>query len=50
MNRDFISASQPEVREMRQIELDEQSAVILDLRGCVNGTLQEARALLTVSR
>ncbi|GAB3006009.1 M14 family zinc carboxypeptidase [Streptomyces pseudoechinosporeus] len=41
MNRDFITASQPEVRAMRQIEIDKQPAVMLDLHGYVNGTLIE---------
>lgn len=41
MNRDFVTASQPEVRVMRQIEIDKQPAVMLDLHGYVNGTLIE---------
>ncbi|MEV0633974.1 M14 family zinc carboxypeptidase [Streptomyces sp. NPDC050619] len=41
MNRDFVTASQPEVRAMRQIEIDKQPAVMLDLHGYVNGTLIE---------
>ncbi|AVH58923.1 MULTISPECIES: M14 family zinc carboxypeptidase [Streptomyces] len=41
MNRDFVTASQPEVRAMREIEIDKQPAVMLDLHGYVNGTLIE---------
>ncbi|MEW1723210.1 M14 family zinc carboxypeptidase [Streptomyces sp. NPDC093109] len=41
LNRDFITASQPEVRAMRQIAVDKQPAVMLDLHGYVNGTLIE---------
>ncbi|MET7735951.1 M14 family zinc carboxypeptidase [Streptomyces sp. NPDC005402] len=41
LNRDFVTASQPEVRAMRQIEIDKQPAVLLDLHGYVNGTLIE---------
>ncbi|WP_210586696.1 M14 family zinc carboxypeptidase [Streptomyces sp. GESEQ-35] len=41
MNRDFATASQPEVRAMRQIQIDKQPAVMLDLHGYVNGTLIE---------
>ncbi|CAM5585871.1 M14 family zinc carboxypeptidase [Streptomyces purpurascens] len=41
LNRDFVTASQPESRAMRQIELDKQPAVLLDLHGYVNGTLIE---------
>lgn len=41
MNRDFVTASQPEVRAMRQIMVDKQPAVMLDLHGYVNGTLIE---------
>ncbi|MHA5051287.1 M14 family zinc carboxypeptidase [Streptomyces sp. SD15] len=41
MNRDFVTASQPEVRAMRQIMIDKQPAVMLDLHGYVNGTLIE---------
>ncbi|MFI6283252.1 M14 family zinc carboxypeptidase [Streptomyces sp. NPDC051018] len=41
LNRDFITASQPEVRVMRQIAIDKQPAVMLDLHGYVNGTLIE---------
>ncbi|MFE2214705.1 M14 family zinc carboxypeptidase [Streptomyces canus] len=41
LNRDFVTASQPEVRAMRQIEIDKQPAVMLDLHGYVNGTLIE---------
>ncbi|MFJ5773172.1 M14 family zinc carboxypeptidase [Streptomyces sp. NPDC093094] len=41
LNRDFVTASQPETRAMRRIELDKQPAVMLDLHGYVNGTLIE---------
>ncbi|CAL9434727.1 M14 family zinc carboxypeptidase [Streptomyces sp. enrichment culture] len=41
LNRDFVTASQPETRAMRQIQLDKQPAVMLDLHGYVNGTLIE---------
>ncbi|WP_343243849.1 M14 family zinc carboxypeptidase [Streptomyces sp. SID13726] len=41
LNRDFVTASQPETRAMRQIEIDKQPAVLLDLHGYVNGTLIE---------
>ncbi|WP_086560085.1 M14 family zinc carboxypeptidase [Streptomyces africanus] len=41
LNRDFVTASQPETRAMRRIELDKQPAVLLDLHGYVNGTLIE---------
>ncbi|MGW7364724.1 M14 family zinc carboxypeptidase [Streptomyces sp. NPDC054841] len=41
LNRDFITASQPETRAMRQIAIDKQPAVMLDLHGYVNGTLIE---------
>ncbi|MBC6470513.1 peptidase M28 [Actinomadura alba] len=41
MNRDFITASQPEVRGMRQVMIDTQPLVMLDLHGYVNGTLIE---------
>ncbi|WP_128381062.1 M14 family zinc carboxypeptidase [Streptomyces cavernae] len=41
LNRDFVTASQPEVRAMRQIAIDKQPAVMLDLHGYVNGTLIE---------
>jgi hypothetical protein len=41
LNRDFVTASQPEARAMRQIEIDKQPAVMLDLHGYVNGTLIE---------
>ncbi|MBT2422592.1 peptidase M28 [Streptomyces sp. ISL-22] len=41
MNRDFVTASQPEVRAMRQIMTAKQPAVMLDLHGYVNGTLIE---------
>lgn len=41
LNRDFITASQPEARAIRQIAVDKQPAVMLDLHGYVNGTLIE---------
>ncbi|MFC5802249.1 M14 family zinc carboxypeptidase [Streptomyces formicae] len=41
LNRDAVTASQPEVRAMRQIAVDKQPAVMLDLHGYVNGTLIE---------
>jgi hypothetical protein len=41
LNRDFITASQPEVRAMRQVMIDTQPVVMLDLHGYVNGTLIE---------
>ncbi|NYI04955.1 M14 family zinc carboxypeptidase [Allostreptomyces psammosilenae] len=41
MNRDFVTASQPEVRALRQVVIDTQPAVMLDLHGYVNGTLIE---------
>ncbi|MEV2249465.1 M14 family zinc carboxypeptidase [Streptomyces sp. NPDC050147] len=41
LNRDFITASQPEARAMRQIAIDKQPAVMIDLHGYVNGTLIE---------
>ncbi|MGW0709928.1 M14 family zinc carboxypeptidase [Streptomyces sp. NPDC002643] len=41
LNRDFVTASQPEARAMRQINIDKQPVVMLDLHGYVNGTLIE---------
>ena len=41
MNRDFVTASQSEVRAMRQIMIDTQPVAMLDLHGYVNGTLIE---------
>ncbi len=41
LNRDFVTSSQPEGRVMRQIEIDKQPTVMLDLHGYVNGTLIE---------
>ncbi|EKX63803.1 hypothetical protein STRIP9103_04112 [Streptomyces ipomoeae 91-03] len=41
LNRDFVTASQPETRAMRQISIDKQPVVMLDLHGYVNGTLIE---------
>ncbi|MEU1280102.1 M14 family zinc carboxypeptidase [Streptomyces sp. NPDC005805] len=41
LNRDFITASQPETRAIRRIAIEKQPAVMLDLHGYVNGTLIE---------
>ncbi|MDI3390095.1 M14 family zinc carboxypeptidase [Streptomyces sp. B-S-A8] len=41
LNRDFVTASQPETRAIRQIAIDKQPAVMIDLHGYVNGTLIE---------
>ncbi|MFJ2741147.1 M14 family zinc carboxypeptidase [Streptomyces sp. NPDC087440] len=41
INRDFITATQPEARAIRQIAIDKQPAVMLDMHGYVNGTLIE---------
>ncbi|MFJ8935868.1 M14 family zinc carboxypeptidase [Streptomyces sp. NPDC102365] len=41
LNRDFVTASQPEVRAMRQIAIDKQPVLMVDLHGYVNGTLIE---------
>ncbi|MFI8951907.1 M14 family zinc carboxypeptidase [Streptomyces sp. NPDC053750] len=41
LNRDFITASQPETRAIRQIAIDKQPVMMLDLHGYVNGTLIE---------
>ncbi|WP_053758608.1 M14 family zinc carboxypeptidase [Streptomyces sp. AS58] len=41
LNRDFVTAAQPEARAMRRIMVDKQPAVMLDLHGYVNGTLIE---------
>ncbi|WP_413757055.1 M14 family zinc carboxypeptidase [Streptomyces sp. MMBL 11-3] len=41
LNRDFVTASQPETRAMRQIAIDKQPALMVDLHGYVNGTLIE---------
>ncbi|GAA1170430.1 M14 family zinc carboxypeptidase [Streptomyces hebeiensis] len=41
LNRDFITGSQPESRAIRQITVDKQPVVMLDLHGYVNGTLIE---------
>ncbi|MFD9906627.1 M14 family zinc carboxypeptidase [Streptomyces sp. NPDC059063] len=41
LNRDFITASQPEARAVRQIAIDKQPTVMIDLHGYVNGTLIE---------
>ncbi|MEV7424475.1 M14 family metallopeptidase [Streptomyces sp. NPDC091212] len=41
LNRDFITASQPEARAVRRIGVEKQPAVMLDLHGYVNGTLIE---------
>ncbi|MFJ2769771.1 M14 family zinc carboxypeptidase [Streptomyces sp. NPDC087300] len=41
LNRDFITASQPEARAVRRIAVAKQPAVMIDLHGYVNGTLIE---------
>lgn len=41
LNRDMVTASQPEARAMRQIMINTQPVVMLDLHGYVNGTLIE---------
>ncbi|UIX35673.1 M14 family zinc carboxypeptidase [Streptomyces sp. GQFP] len=41
LNRDFVTSSQPEGRAMREIEIDKQPTVMLDVHGYVNGTLIE---------
>ncbi|MEU9984675.1 M14 family zinc carboxypeptidase [Streptomyces sp. NPDC050856] len=41
LNRDLITASQPETRAIRRIAIGKQPAVMLDLHGYVNGTLIE---------
>ncbi|MGA4848673.1 M14 family zinc carboxypeptidase [Streptomyces sp. G5(2025)] len=41
LNRDFITASQPEARAVRAVAVAKQPAVVLDLHGYVNGTLIE---------
>ncbi|MEV4803189.1 M14 family zinc carboxypeptidase [Nonomuraea sp. NPDC049421] len=41
LNRDFVTASQPEVRAMRQVMMDAQPVAMIDLHGYVNGTLIE---------
>ncbi|MFE7385404.1 M14 family zinc carboxypeptidase [Streptomyces zhihengii] len=41
LNRDFVTATQPETRAIRRIAVDRQPAVMLDLHGYVNGTLIE---------
>ncbi|SEH02021.1 Zinc carboxypeptidase [Nonomuraea solani] len=41
LNRDFVTASQSEVRAMRQVMIDTQPVAMLDLHGYVNGTLIE---------
>ncbi|WP_433429099.1 M14 family zinc carboxypeptidase [Nonomuraea sp. CA-141351] len=41
LNRDFITASQSEVRAMRQVMIDAQPVTMIDLHGYVNGTLIE---------
>ncbi|MER6911004.1 M14 family zinc carboxypeptidase [Streptomyces sp. NPDC000594] len=41
LNRDFITATQPETRAIRRLAIDKQPAVMLDLHGYVNGTLIE---------
>jgi hypothetical protein len=41
MNRDYITASQPEVVATRQVVIDKQPLVFLDMHGYVGGTLIE---------
>ncbi|MEU2558352.1 M14 family zinc carboxypeptidase [Streptomyces longispororuber] len=41
LNRDFVTASQPETRAVRDIAVTKQPAVMIDLHGYVNGTLIE---------
>ncbi|MEV1178850.1 M14 family zinc carboxypeptidase, partial [Nonomuraea sp. NPDC049784] len=41
LNRDFVTASQSEVRAMRQVMIDAQPVTMIDLHGYVNGTLIE---------
>ncbi|RFU85860.1 peptidase M28 [Streptomyces triticagri] len=41
LNRDFVTASQPESRAIRQVAVDKQPAVMIDLHGYMNGTLIE---------
>ena len=41
MNRDYITASQPEVVATRQVIIDKQPLVFLDMHGYVGGTLIE---------
>jgi hypothetical protein len=41
LNRDMVTASQPETRTIRHLTIAEQPAVMLDLHGYVNGTLIE---------
>ncbi|MCK2216194.1 succinylglutamate desuccinylase/aspartoacylase family protein [Actinomadura sp. ATCC 31491] len=41
LNRDFVTASQPEVRAMRRLMIDAQPVTMIDLHGYVNGTLIE---------
>lgn len=41
LNRDMVTASQPEARAMRQIMIDTQPVTMIDLHGYVNGTLIE---------
>lgn len=41
LNRDFITASQPETRAVRDLIVGTQPLVLLDLHGYVNGTLVE---------
>ncbi|MFC7109107.1 M14 family zinc carboxypeptidase [Nonomuraea rubra] len=41
LNRDFVTASQPEARAMRQAIMDTQPVALVDLHGYVNGTLIE---------
>jgi hypothetical protein len=41
LNRDFITQTQPETRAVRDVMIDTQALVMLDLHGYVNGTLIE---------
>ncbi|MGW0803986.1 M14 family zinc carboxypeptidase [Nonomuraea sp. NPDC002799] len=41
LNRDLVTASQPEARAMRQVMIDTQPVAMIDLHGYVNGTLIE---------
>ncbi|NRQ35788.1 peptidase M28 [Nonomuraea sp. NN258] len=45
LNRDFVTASQPEVKAMRQVMIDTQPVAMVDLHGYVNGTLIEPTTL-----
>ncbi|PRY00475.1 M14 family zinc carboxypeptidase [Allonocardiopsis opalescens] len=41
LNRDFITASQPETRAVRELLIDTQPTMLIDQHGYVNGTLIE---------